>query len=640
MSEDRRETTQPLLAWPPPGLSRLRGDLWEVIEKLGGGATVFTLPLLATLSLSREPWRLGVFGDAWWIVIVTSIVGMALLLSGHVQLFRILLRWRAATGRGYAPRTVALVLIDREGDTGFLVQGARAYSLIPQSTRSLLLTGRIGQTGLLLLAELWMSCGFVLGVLLAAHGSLGPDALMTWTLLPVAVPTALAFLLRASENTLLVTARRQWYQQPWSRDLAREEISGWHAAAAGQPDVVGVRAGSDGDGRVMLAAGAATTVVVGLVTLVLAIPLVVTSGIGPVLAAIAAPTFSTTTRRAATAEALESLRLPKNGALTPRQAGEALHSLSPSDRDGLFRPPPRQYEPIPIDDARESNPTGVDPYQWAEELVPLIGTGGLGPDAIAYLDGLGGLPALQEWHVLGTSSGLDELGARYVFPLPDTLSMWDFPIPRMSGLREAAYAQVGAAVGAAANGRTDEAETRLRELIGAGLLLGRDGETLISNLIGFVIANTGGEALANLYDATGRTQEGSAVRDLMEAGERAVAVSRTGVGITSMDEMPSVVTDSLAIRGLRWEYFSALSTLGPCLNLNRVVFGPPANYEEWLQEVHAALVRTDEENQLFELARSGWGAQRPAGLQPVMRLFAQMMGGGVESCAVLAAAAS
>jgi hypothetical protein len=126
----------------------------------------------------------------------------------------------------------------------------------------------------------------------------------------------------------------------------------------------------------------------------------------------------------------------------------------------------------------------------------------------------------------------------------------------------------------------------------------------------------------------------------MEAGERAAAVSRTGMGATDLDEMPSVVTDSLTIRGLRWEYFSALSTLGPCLNLNRVVFGAPANYDEWLDEVRSALVRTDEEDQLFELARRGWGVQDPGGLQPVVRLFAQVMGGGVESCAALAAAAS
>ena len=64
VSSDRRETTQPLIAWPPPGLSRLRGDLWEVIGTLGAGATVFTLPLLAALTLSRDPWRLGIFGSS------------------------------------------------------------------------------------------------------------------------------------------------------------------------------------------------------------------------------------------------------------------------------------------------------------------------------------------------------------------------------------------------------------------------------------------------------------------------------------------------------------------------------------------------------------------------------------------------
>jgi len=638
-SSDRRETTQPLVAWPPPGMSRLRGDAWEVVGTLGAGATVFTLPLLAALTLSRDPWRTGFFGDAWWIVIVTSVVGMSLLLSGHVQLLRVFLRWRAATSRGYAPGTAALVLVDRQGDTGFLVQGARAYSLIEKSTRSGLLVGRVAQAALLLLAELWMSGGFVLGILLAARGRLGADGLMTWTLLPVAFLTAIAFLIRATENTLLVGARREWYNQPWSRDLAKDEIAAWHAAAAGQSDVVGIHPGTEAGARGLLTLGAAAGAAVGLATLLLAVPLVATAGIGPMLATIAVPSFSSTTRRAATTQALASLRLPVDPAIAPLTAGEALHSMSPSTDIDLFRPPARAYDAVFEEGEQEENPTGIDPNRWATDLVPLLGSGGLSPEALTYLDGLRRLPVLNEWRVLAHADALDELGARYVFPLSDTLTMWEVPIPRLSGIREAAFAQVGAAVAAAANGAYGEADTRLRELISAGILLGRDGETLMSNLMGFVIADTGGEALANMYEATGQPLDGASVRDLMVAGERAAGVSRTGAGTTETWEMPSIIADSLTVRGIRWELFTTLTTLGPCLNLNRVVFGPPDDYGEWISEARAALVRTDEESQLFELARRGWGVQDPQGLQPVVRLFAQVMGGGVESCAALAAAA-
>jgi hypothetical protein len=170
--------------------------------------------------------------------------------------------------------------------------------------------------------------------------------------------------------------------------------------------------------------------------------------------------------------------------------------------------------------------------------------------------------------------------------------------------------------------------------------MGRDGQSLISNLIGFVVADAGGEALANLYDATGRADDAVAVRSLLDAGERAASLSRSGLGRTQLFQMPSVVTDTLAIRGMRWEYFTVLNTLGPCLNLNRVVFGAPEGHETWIAEARAALVRTEGEAELFALARRGWGVQDLENLQPVVRLFAQTMGRGAESCVALAAAAN
>jgi hypothetical protein len=277
-------------------------------------------------------------------------------------------------------------------------------------------------------------------------------------------------------------------------------------------------------------------------------------------------------------------------------------------------------------------------YAWPTDLVPRLAEG-LDEATLTYLDALAVHPALAEWALLGRAGGLDELDARYSFPLPDTVAMWNLPIPRLSWLREAAYAQVGAAVAAAARGRTAEAETRLREIIGAGLLIGEEGATLITNLVGFVVADVGAESLVRLYDATGRPAEAVTVRNLQRAGERAAGVSRTGLGQTEMFEMPSIVTDTLTIRGMRWEFFTILNTLGPCLNLNRVVFGPPVDHEAWIEEVRMSLVRTEGERELFDLARRGWGVGNPEGVQPVVRLFAQMMGGGVESCASLAAAA-
>ena len=93
--------------------------------------------------------------------------------------------------------------------------------------------------------------------------------------------------------------------------------------------------------------------------------------------------------------------------------------------------------------------------------------------------------------------------------------------------------------------------------------------------------------------------------------------------------MPGVVVDSAAMRGLRWEIFTTLSSLAPCLNLNQVVFGPDASYAAWLEEAHASLVAFPSEEPLFQLMRQGYfgpaGAGPPQGLPG--RLLSLAMGG-------------
>ena len=232
-----------LVAWPPPGLERLRGDLWEVVDRLAVGG-IFTLPLLATQTLPQDPWRLGIYGDAWWIVLVTSIAGLSFMLAGYFQLLRLLWRWRVAAGRGYRARTVALVLADRPGDTGYLVQGDRAYSLIDEGMRRALLNGRLAQVGLLVAAGLWLTGSFIVGVLMTARGMVGEGGLALWTLLPLALVVAAVVMLRGWQNGIILKARKAWHTKPWTEDLARDEIRDWHAAVASRPGAVDVPEGT------------------------------------------------------------------------------------------------------------------------------------------------------------------------------------------------------------------------------------------------------------------------------------------------------------------------------------------------------------------------------------------------------------
>lgn len=607
----------PYVSWPPPGLERLQGDLWRVTAELGAGGIVFTLPLLVSAVTRQDFWSLGLFGEAWWILLVTSVVGLAVLARGFVELVRLLRRWARATERGYRVATVALVLGDRRRDAGFLLQGARSYSRIGTARRARILRARLFSGTLLFAASLWLSVGFALGVVLAARGVLGPTALAWWTLGPAGVAIVVAVVLRLWESMHLWRARREWFGQPWSEDLEQGEIAQWHESLARRQGAVYVPPG--GSGRSLgLRVGAGVSALMGLGVAAVGIVLMGMAGIGPSLMDIAVPRFSVVAERAVRAEAATEYRLPADPAITPLAAGQALVSLgevgTTRERDPVEQAPVRTYS-MPFfvrgEDEPVGGPTGIQPVEWASELVPRL-AGGLEPGVLDYLEEVGSHPALAELRTLAHAGALDEAGATVATPLPADVNVFSLPIPRISGLRDAAFAQVGGAVAAAARGQEEDAVTRLREVISAGLLLGEEGTTLMTNLIGYVLVNTGTEALVNLYEVTGRPQEARALRDELETTEQVTEMLRVGGGFSPsgvLRGMPDMVVHPDAIRGLRWAYFTMLNGLGPCLNLNRSIFGTDDAHDRWVAEAREILVRYPNDEEVYALARAGFFRQ-------------------------------
>src|SRR3970282_415759 len=127
-----------------------------------------------------------------------------------------------------------------------------------------------------------------------------------------------------------------------------------------------------------------------------------------------------------------------------------------------------------------------------------------------------------------------------------------------------------------ARGRVGDAETKVREVISVGFLLGDHGATLIENLIGHVLVDAGGTAVERLYAAAGRDTAAARVRALADATDRPgrrLHLDRAEGTESCVRSLPGMVTDTTAVRGLRWEYFILTTTLSPCLNLHRMVFG-------------------------------------------------------------------
>ena len=60
-----------VLRWPPPGLERLQGDVWNVVRSGTLAALILVFPLLLSISLRQDFWSLGPLGSAWWVILIT-----------------------------------------------------------------------------------------------------------------------------------------------------------------------------------------------------------------------------------------------------------------------------------------------------------------------------------------------------------------------------------------------------------------------------------------------------------------------------------------------------------------------------------------------------------------------------------------
>jgi hypothetical protein len=670
----------PPLPWPPPGLARLQGDAFGAARWLLAGGLLI-LPLLWAVVAEQDPWSPGPLGDALWLALLLGVVGIPILLAGYVALSRLLSRTVQALEQGHRWRVVALVAADGRRDTGFLLQGARLYEALFPSARARLAANRLRVAALLLGASLWLSLGFGLSIVLAARGFLDPTGVWVLTLAPSAAAAAVGALLYAWEERVLRRTRKRWHGRPWAADMVRGEVREWNEAMALRaPAIVGAPVGAAepgdaaaGDGAppgdlapVSQAAGRqapgrptpadrpraavrAANVVLAAMTVVAFVPvfaLIFSAAVLPMLARVSVPELETSHARYAALEPLRQYALDPDPAITAAEAGAILHTLSyvgrPYRASAGVLPPVRAYpEPwFPAEAGTGTGgPAGIDRTQaeWARVAVERTGEA-LDAGAVAYLERVAEHPARRELARLARAPALDLAGARWSMPLPSGLTMTQLSRPTLWSVRGAANAHLAAAALEAHQGRTARADTTVREVLTAGLLLADRAPTVMDNVVGIEMAEAAGRAMESLARNTGRPEAAA-----MEWSRRAAArtAERARAGSPDDDEsrlraLPASVVDPDLFPGARWEYLSLLNTMSPCMNLRRIVFGPDAGYTAWLEEARAGLVRTPADAELFEVARSGLLAARPDATPSLTtRLLALTMGGADRpgSCA-------
>lgn len=629
-----------LLRWPPPGLERLQGDAWLVVRGAALASLILVLPLLLTISETDGFATLGPLGGAWWVILVTTTVGLALALEAWATLYRLLRRGARAVDQGYEPGIIARVAADSTRDTGFLIQGARWYSTLSEADRRLLGNVRVTGAALNVCGMCWTSLGFSISVLMAARGALTPITMVWLTLGPGAVLLILGALTRGVENTMVRRARAAWFKQPWVDDLETEEVRDWSAQ---------VKSEAPGDAATAararrLRVGATFVAFLGALSLLPPLLLVPTSAIGPVLTAVAVPRFVRTQQKAAEFEAYRDYRVTVDPGVTQAEAGQLLHELIWVGRSAAARPVPFENTP------QRSHPEafipqsaftleGVIAPRWGTSFIREYRT--LSPEVVDVFRELTAHPALAVFSRLARASGADIATARWS-DLSDA-GFGALPVPRFSAIRGASYLQVARAALFLRDGRVADAEEALRKIISVGFLLVDEGPMIVDNIVGLELVRTGGEALDALFGATGRVGEEDAIQSIRAATGRAARQIRDE-SITDLEELltklPPLALDENALRGLRWEAFVLTNTLVPCLNLRGMVFGPGEDYDAWVEGVRSSLVRGPGEEAMFQSARSGYfggrGLTRGEG-GVVGKILGFVMRGGdsAGSCAAL-----
>ena len=622
-----------VLRWPPPGLERLQGDVWNVVHSGTLAALILVFPLLLSISLRQDFWSLGPLGSAWWVILITTGVGMGLVLETFVTLMRLLRRASKAVDRGYQWRTVAQVACDERRDTGFLLQGARWYSVLEEEQRSRVAGLRLMGAAVQVASILWLAAGFAVSVLLAAQGTFTATGVIVFTLGPAAVCLLVALLARAAEGNLVRRARREWFSQPWAEQLEVSEVEEWHYRLAGDGGSSASHIPSTHNARV-LRLSAMGVGVLGVLALVPPFTLAPTSAIGPIMASVAIPRFTQTQERAARAEAYRPYRVSADPAVGAVEAGQLLQTLMYVGRGegtvlGEVPPPQRYFEPwFPVPD-RTGGPTGVDPRRWGKDLLPRART--LSPDEVEFLAGIASHEAHRDFSRLASAPELDAMAGRWKIPFED-VGIATLPVPRFNHLTQGAHAHLGKAIHELALGDESRADATIREVLSVGFLIADDGPTLIDNLIGFALVNLGATALETFYETTARSTDLAALRQARDAALRAAHMLTRGRSETlesTLAELPAIAASPVALRGLRWEFFTLTNTIAPCINLNRIVFGPDANYAQWVEEVRRSLVRWPSEEAPFDLALDGYfGAPPDPGSSTLLgRTLGVAMGG-------------
>jgi hypothetical protein len=623
-------------------MERLQGSLWTVIGLSWTGSLILVLPLLWALAVEQPFYSLGPFEDNWELGMAIATVGAVLVVFAFGQLWVTARGAAAAAELGYGVLTILEVATDSGRDTGFLIQGKRHFGSLDEVRQKSVVRARLRGAVLLLAAAVWLLVGFGIAILLAARGFVTPSGIWLLTVAPTGLLTASGVFFTARQNTIVRGLQTEWNAQEGMNRI-HSESAAWNERLDEAGRGVALGPGGRGEGA-KFRAMAALVVALFAVGFGPTATIAVTTAIGPILAEIAVPTFLAVQQMAGGAEILRRYTVDKDVSISAGDAGSALQNIAfvgfEGDAEPMEQPPSQTYEVgwFPSTDFPDMFSETVATDLMRQPLSDFS-------DAEqAALRQAATHPAHDEFHLLARAELVDVVSGRWTLPFPDSLTFQELPWPRFQAFRVAGLAQVAKAAVEASNGDSGQAEETLRELISTGFLLVDQGPTLLDNLIGVELTRMGADALEGYYELRGDPESAESLAWARNGALAAARKSRAGLipedARALLQGVPDLVENDEALRGLRWEYFATFNMLAPCINLQKMVFGPDDTYDEWRQRAERTIVRVPGEQELFDLAESGVlgsGGQELGGFLPRFLSLVLGSGGAPGSCASLIA---
>ena len=599
-----------LLEWPPPGLEALHGRLARQAKRLWTGSLALAAALLICIAFGTVMSGPQSFGGV--LVAILAVLGTAVVLLAVRGLVADIRGAVAAVRQGFTWLTIVEVAADARGDTGALIAGTREYAGLDSGRRSALRLGRVVREILSVVGGALPGPLFVAVSWLAAAGAARAAATPWLVLGPSALVLFGAICLAAIEGRALAGARRQLRERRQRPEGTARLVEPWYASFDSARGSQPLGRGRLGWARAGLAGAAAALLTAAAVVVLVPVWLVGVVGQRP------AVSWGLDNRqlrdKVRIAELLRPYALPPDSTITPLQAGRALWALLGSEPSAFPEnplPPPLGELPALRDAdslfAAALRLPGRMSERWPDgrTVLEMAARGRLSRAELAYLERLAAHPRWQAFRTVARAAAVDWWGARFRLPFPDSVMVYEMPVPKYGGMKDLARINTLRAALSLARGDRAGAERTLRETISFGLRL-TNGNWLVENLIGAAIVGIGREGLQQFYALTGRP-EAAVIKAQYDSAAAAVA-DRPVSAEVSLDEralfraLAGVVRDSTALRGVRVE---ALEWLGyeQCTNARELLFGMSPGLDSLFRWSRQTLARYPSEAAWVDLAR-------------------------------------